>query len=1123
MQLKRGINIGILLFLFVFVGLVSASPAYAATIYVNSSTGNDSSGTGSSGSPYKTFHKGYTSASNGDTLDLTGTFTWTDAAETGDSSTTGYTISKNLTIQGQSASDTILQSASADNTADRRVLTISAGYTVTLQKLTIRYGKTSDDAGGLLVRGTVTADKVAISYNRSTAGSGGGAQVEDGTLTLQNSTVNNNVAVYQGGGLHTDYYTNGTGTMHIINSTIVYNQITYTVATIGGGGVAYRGSGGTITNSTIAYNNIATGTAEGAGIFYYPRASTSLTIKNSIISQNYSGGVSLPSGEYDITKDSGTITDSGYNVIGKATSSDITLASTTWTDGTSSIDGTFTRPSGGSGSLGLATELADNSTQYGTQTLSINSSSIAIDSGSSSANGAIAIPSLDQRGLARSTPDIGAFEYGAVQDLTAPTITSISSNKANGSYKAGTVIDINVVFSEVVSSTGNITVTLETGDIDRTCTFTVSNASTGTCNYTVQAGDTSADLDASITGTITDQSGNVLSNFTPAATLASNKNLVIDTTPPSTPAANPAAGTYNSPQNITLSSTGSSAIYYTTDGSTPTTSSTLYSSAITVNTSLTLKALALDTATNTSTILTATYTINLDSTGPVISEVHATPGANSATITWTTDESASSQIEYGVTTNYGFTSSETNTSPRVTNHTYNLTGLLPCRRYYYRSKSSDAYANESTSTQGTFHTSGCVTSILSGNESNIATVSGGTISLTNSASSVLLTIPDGYSAESAYFQINKLSSTGVSAPSGLAIAAENIYDLSALTSSNSDLDTFHKPLTFTITYGEDVETNFSEDTLDIYRYNPTTSSWDKKNCTLNTSSNTLTCSLTSFSTYAILGTPRSSGNANTTSSVTTSNSTNCTSFAPNSAPNLFRIDTNKTTATVYFSPVLDSTKYYLSFSTHESAEEHGAELALSGEGVKSYTVESLSPSKRYYFKVRAQQDCMPGPWSQIQQATTESLLTALHTNQSTLIEELTAQKNNKITQAEEDMHASKNSYRVKVLVRNQKNRQPLKNTKIKVPELDQELTTDEQGEVIIESLPKGRYTFKLVGEAYAAEEVIDIDGENEEFNAVINVSVHEALLPNEAWIGIIASSILLTWVVMKMKQQFFGK
>ncbi len=118
-------------------------------------------------------------------------------------------------------------------------------------------------------------------------------------------------------------------------------------------------------------------------------------------------------------------------------------------------------------------------------------------------------------------------------DVTAPTITSVSSNKTNGSYKAGEIIDIDVTFSENVTSTGNVTVTLETGAIDRTCTFTVSNTNFGTCNYTVQAGDTSADLTVkTISGTIKDPALNAMTNFVPATNLAANKALVIDTTAP---------------------------------------------------------------------------------------------------------------------------------------------------------------------------------------------------------------------------------------------------------------------------------------------------------------------------------------------------------------------------------------------------------------------------------------------------------------------------------------------------------------------------------------------------------------------------------------------------------------
>ena len=133
-------------------------------------------------------------------------------------------------------------------------------------------------------------------------------------------------------------------------------------------------------------------------------------------------------------------------------------------------------------------------------------------------------------------------------DVTPPTITNVSSDKANGSYTVGEVIDIDVTFSEAVTSTGNVTVTLETGTTDRTCTFTVSNSTTGTCNYTVQAGDTTADLTvSSIAGTIADQSSNAMVSFTIATNLASNKALVIDAVAPViseiTPVVTPATDT----------------------------------------------------------------------------------------------------------------------------------------------------------------------------------------------------------------------------------------------------------------------------------------------------------------------------------------------------------------------------------------------------------------------------------------------------------------------------------------------------------------------------------------------------------------------------------------------------
>ncbi len=229
-----------LLFSFLFF----PSAVSAATIYTNSASGNDTSGDGSVGAPYKTFHKAYTSASSGDIIDATGTFTWTDADETGDATTSGYTLAKNLTIQGQGPANTIFQAAASEATANRRVFTISNGFAITFNDLTVRYGYLSSDGGGILINGTATIDSSDISYNRATDGNGGGI-IANGALTIRNSTVRHNKAHYNGGGISRGYYsgTNGTPTsaddLHIINSTIAHNQVTQSVAYLEGGGVFF--------------------------------------------------------------------------------------------------------------------------------------------------------------------------------------------------------------------------------------------------------------------------------------------------------------------------------------------------------------------------------------------------------------------------------------------------------------------------------------------------------------------------------------------------------------------------------------------------------------------------------------------------------------------------------------------------------------------------------------------------------------------------------------------------------------------------------------------------------------------------------------------------------------------
>ena len=69
-------------------------------------------------------------------------------------------------------------------------------------------------------------------------------------------------------------------------------------------------------------------------------------------------------------------------------------------------------------------------------------------------------------------------------------------------------------------------------------------------------------------------------------------------------------GTYSSAQSVTISdATSGATIYYTTDGTTPTTSSNPYTGPITVSSSETLEAIAVATGDTNSAVASAAYSI----------------------------------------------------------------------------------------------------------------------------------------------------------------------------------------------------------------------------------------------------------------------------------------------------------------------------------------------------------------------------------------------------------------------------------------------------------------------------------------------------------------------------------
>jgi hypothetical protein len=92
-----------------------------------------------------------------------------------------------------------------------------------------------------------------------------------------------------------------------------------------------------------------------------------------------------------------------------------------------------------------------------------------------------------------------------------------------------------------------------------------------------------------------------------------------------------------------------------------------------------------------------------DTTPPAITQgPTVAPMDCSATVTWTTDESATSVVEYGSTSTYG---SSASTAGYAISHSVGLGGLAPSSTYHYQVLSADLVGNGPTaSTDGTFST-----------------------------------------------------------------------------------------------------------------------------------------------------------------------------------------------------------------------------------------------------------------------------------------------------------------------------------------------------------------------------------------------------------------------------------
>jgi len=231
-------------------------------------------------------------------------------------------------------------------------------------------------------------------------------------------------------------------------------------------------------------------------------------------------------------------------------------------------------------------------------------------------------------GLTCSAPSTSVTGTSAVNSTL--TIATTSSTAA-GKYYA-TITGSDAVTGKISAST-QVAVTVSAETVATTPTFNVPGG-TYSSVQTVYIGDTTPGATVyyttdgtKVTSNSTVYTGGITVSSTEtieamavangyANSAIASATYTINLAPAATPTFSPAPGTYTSAQTIYMGETTPGAtVYYTTNGTTPTTSSTvyIYGTGITVSSTETIEAMAVANGYANSAIASATYTIDLPS------------------------------------------------------------------------------------------------------------------------------------------------------------------------------------------------------------------------------------------------------------------------------------------------------------------------------------------------------------------------------------------------------------------------------------------------------------------------------------------------------------------------------
>ncbi len=220
---KLGFLISIILTFFVF----GVAKAHATEYYVDPLGTNDAShGTSSGAGAWQTIAYALSHVTN----PTTDTIVINIAAGTYIQNNVDLSINRsftNLTLKGDSASNTFIQSAASTATSTSRVIYIGDNQNITLQNLTIRYGRGESGAGISQTNYATTLNILdCVIDDNDYSGWGAGGINNRGNLNINNSTISNNDCGDSscGGGLGVSTYNHPELTTKVTNSTFYKNS-----------------------------------------------------------------------------------------------------------------------------------------------------------------------------------------------------------------------------------------------------------------------------------------------------------------------------------------------------------------------------------------------------------------------------------------------------------------------------------------------------------------------------------------------------------------------------------------------------------------------------------------------------------------------------------------------------------------------------------------------------------------------------------------------------------------------------------------------------------------------------------------------------------------------------------